>query len=148
MTTTPPDQQAIQQAAQRAARQVGQLGEDAAAAHLQKKGLRVLARNWRHGRLELDMVCTEGHTVVFVEVKTRKAGGMTSPQEALTPRKQNALLRAAQHWLNTHEAWDKSCRFDLVAVLDHGAHFTLEHYQNVFEFSAPVGGRHASWQPW
>lgn len=130
------------------AHRTGKEGEDAAATYVQKHGLRILARNWRHGRLELDMVCAEGHTVVFVEVKTRKARGLTSPLEALTPRKQNALLRAAQHWLRANDAWDRACRFDLVAVLDHGAHFTLEHYQNVFEFSAPVGGSHASWQPW
>lgn len=130
------------------AHRTGKEGEDAAAAFVQKRGLRILARNWRHGRLELDMVCAEGHTVVFVEVKTRKADGLTSPLEALTPRKRDALLRAAQHWLRANNAWDRACRFDLVAVLDHGAHFTLEQYKNVFEFSAPVGGRHTSWQPW
>ena len=94
------------------------------------------------------MVCREGHTVVFVEVKTRKACGLATPEEGITVRKKAALQRAAQHWLQSHNAWDKACRFDVVAVLDHGGHFTLEHYRHAFDFSAPLGGGHTAWQPW
>ena len=127
---------------------IGQRGEDFAADYLKRQGLRLLARNWRHGSWELDMVCREGHTVVFVEVKTRKAGGLTRPVEALTPRKRATLLRAAHAWLQAQNAWDSPCRFDLLAVHDHGTHFTLEHYRHAFDFSAPVGGGHTAWQPW
>ena len=130
------------------ARQRGQKGEDAAAAHLQKQGMRILARNWRHGRLELDIICTEGDTVVFVEVKTRDAAGLAAPADALTPRKRGALTRAAQAWIAAHDAWHRPCRFDVISVLCGASDLTLEHYRHAFDLSAPVGGGNTPWQPW
>lgn len=131
-----------------AAKMRGQHGEDAAEAHLLTLGMRILARNWRRGRLELDIICAEGDTLVFVEVKTRAADGMAAPADALTPRKRAALIRAAQTWLSEHDAWHRPCRFDVVSVLDDGAHLTLEHYRHAFDLSAPLGGGNPPWQPW
>jgi putative endonuclease len=95
---------------------LGAAGEEAAAALLAAKGLRVLARNWRSGGLELDLVCREGRTIVFVEVKTRGPGSRGTPADGLTPAKRGRLVRAASLWLSENEAWDAPCRFDLVAV--------------------------------
>lgn len=53
---------------------LGRAGEDAAATLLHSHGMCILARNWRSGPLELDLVCREGDTLVFVEVKTREIG--------------------------------------------------------------------------
>ena len=130
------------------ARRLGQRGEEAAARHMTRHGLRILARNWRQGQLELDMVCAEGDTLVFVEVKTRQAAGLAAPADALTPRKRAALRRAAQAWLNAHDAWQHPCRFDVVSVLCQDQTLTLEHYPHAFDFSSPVGGGNAAWQPW
>lgn len=126
----------------------GRMGEDAAARHLRAQGLRILDRNWRRGRLELDIVCAEGDAVVFVEVKTRDADGPASPTDALTPRKRGACIRAARAWLAAHDAWDRPCRFDVVGVVCHGSNHTLEHYRHAFDLSSPLGGGNASWQPW
>ena len=83
-------------------RRTGDLGEDAAARYLETKGFRVLDRNWRHRQWELDLVCRDRDTVVFVEVKTRKAGAMGAPGEALTRAKQAKLIKAASHYLSAH----------------------------------------------
>ncbi len=63
---------------------LGRLGEDLAAAHLERLGYTVLARNHRTRHGELDIVATDGGTLVFVEVKTRRAG--PGAREALHAR--------------------------------------------------------------
>ncbi|MGJ3521588.1 YraN family protein [Nitratidesulfovibrio sp. D1] len=127
---------------------IGARGEEAAARLLAKRGLRVLARNWRHGGLELDIVCDDRGTLVFVEVKTRAASGPARPDEALTPAKRGKLVRAARQYLAAHDAWDRPCRFDLVCVVHDGATLTLEHYPHAFDLTASLGGGDAAWQPW
>lgn len=126
----------------------GRAGEDAAAAFLERAGYSVLDRNWRQGRLELDLVCRHGETVVFVEVKSRKVRGQGSPAQAVTPAKQRVLGRAAQAWLAAHEAWQQPCRFDVVCVLRDGDILRLEHHRHAFDFSPALDSGHAPWQPW
>ena len=131
----------------------GREGEEAAARHLRGLGWRILDRNWRGGPLELDLVCREGDTLVFVEVKTRAADGLGSPEQAFTPAKRDRVVRAARAWLTAHDAWDRPCRFDLAGVTrtaDGQYHTELTRHVIDLESDAghPVGGGHASWQPW
>ncbi len=126
----------------------GAAGEEAAAHYLTQRGYRILARNWRHGRLELDLICRHGGHLIFVEVKTRAAGSRQQPVEALVPAKQRTLARAAQHYLSAHGLWEVPCRFDLIAVERRGQAYTVEHVENAFDLSQPVGGGNTAWQPW
>ena len=130
----------------------GVRGEDAAALLLQSLGWRILARNWRSGHLELDIVAEEGDVLVFVEVKTRARGGLQSPHEALTATKKERLMRAARAWLASCNGWERPCRFDLVCVTAHAGTYQTELIRHVMEFGEqtrhPVGGRDTSWQPW
>jgi putative endonuclease len=93
----------------------------------------VLDRNWRFRQWELDLVCRDRDTVVFVEVKTRRAGSMIAPGEALTRKKQARLIKAASHYLTAHDLWDEPCRFDLASVTDSGGSLTVELEENVFQ---------------
>ena len=127
---------------------LGRRGEDAAAAILLRAGMHILDRNWREGRLELDLVCKDGDTVVFVEVKTRATAGRGGPEGALTQAKQRSLSRAAQAWLAAHEAWDTPCRFDVVALVACDGTFSAEHYRHAFDFAPSLDSGHAPWQPW
>lgn len=63
----------------------GRAGEDAAADWLEKAGMRILARNWRSGSYELDLVCRDGDELVFVEVRLRGKGSLASPEASMTP---------------------------------------------------------------
>lgn len=129
--------------------EIGRLGEDAACAHLEARGLRVLARNVVLGRLELDLVCEDRDTLVFVEVKTRAEGSLATPADGLTAQKRSRLLRAAQCYLSRHELWHRPCRFDLVAVLVRaGAVQGVEHVENAISADEPRSGRTSGWQPW
>jgi putative endonuclease len=75
----------------------GRLGERLAARHLRRNGYKVLYRNFRppHGG-EIDIVCREKKTLVFVEVKTRSADGLGRPADAVDAEKEEALIRGAQ----------------------------------------------------
>jgi len=129
--------------------EVGRLGEDAAAAHLEAKGLVVLERNLRLGRLELDLVCQDADTLVFVEVKTRAEGSLATPADGLTRQKRSRLLRAAQAYLSQRDLWHKPCRFDLVSILLRGGSVArLEHVEDAYSADEPPQGRTSSWQPW
>ena len=127
---------------------LGRKGEDAARALLERSGMKVLATNWREGRLELDIVCRDADTIVFVEVKTRSQTTHGGPAAALTPAKQRTLCRAARAWLAAHDAWSSPCRFDVVCVVREGDTLHLEHYRHAFECEPTVDSGNATWQPW
>lgn len=116
-------------------KQRGNLGEASAARYLESRGFRVLERNWRYRQWELDLVCRDGDTIVFVEVKTRRAGSMASPADAMTPKKRQKLVKAASHYLSQADLWDEPCRFDLAAVVDTGRSMDVEHTENVFDLT-------------
>ena len=94
----------------------GRIGEDAAAQALAARGYRIIGRNVRLGRGEIDLVCEHDGDVVFVEVKARHGAAFGTPAEAVTPRKQRALLALAARYLNRTGRGDRACRFDVVEV--------------------------------
>ena len=126
----------------------GSAGEDAAAAWLEKAGMRILARNWRSGSYELDLVCRDGDELVFVEVRLRGKGSLASPEASMTPAKCRSVVKAARAYLSASGEWDVPCRFDLVCVRDAGATFELDYYRHVFDISEIMGSGDAAWQPW
>ena len=81
--------------------ELGAAGEELAVAWLRAHGFIIMDRNWRMGRYELDIVAARGDRVHFVEVKLRREGGLTRPEEAMTPAKGRALLRAANCYIET-----------------------------------------------
>ena len=93
----------------------GTEAERAAVKYLRSQGYLIMDTNWRSGRYELDIVARKEDKVHFVEVKCRKAGGIISPEEAVTPTKSRFLLRAANDYIAVH-AIEEDCQIDLVAV--------------------------------
>jgi putative endonuclease len=98
-------------------RELQQLGETAAARHLERRGLRILARNWRIRMGELDLVARDGGTLVFVEVKTRVSGDFVDPALGVDGRKRRQLRRLAEAYLAMEHPRPGPCRFDVVSVL-------------------------------
>ena len=125
---------------------LGARGEATAARFLERAGLTVLERNWRWKQWELDMVCREGDTLVFVEVKTRGPGSLAAPAEAVDGRKQAKLGKADAQYLSKNKLWDSPCRFDVVCVRVGDGGEEIEHVRDAF--SPALGGGHAAWQPW
>lgn len=101
---------------------VGDAAEDRALAHLQARGLRLLARNYRlaggprqrGAEIDLILQAADG-TVVFVEVRSRRRPGGGGAAASIDGAKQRRLIRAAQHWLLRCPVLPP-CRFDVVAI--------------------------------
>jgi putative endonuclease len=94
----------------------GRRAEAAAAAWLERQGFQVLARNHATRRGEVDLVCREGETVCFVEVRSRTRLDHGSPAESVTPAKARRVVAAAKDWALRHGGLDGRVRFDVVAV--------------------------------
>ena len=96
---------------------LGRFGEAWAVAHLQRQGYRIIERNVRLGRDELDIVARDGADLVFVEVKCRRSSQYGSPEESISPRRFDRLARAAGAYLSLHGLENASVRLDLVAIM-------------------------------
>lgn len=95
--------------------ETGRRGEQAAVNYLRRAGFTILERNWRWGRYELDIIASKWDGIHFVEVKTRRADGLTTPEAALTTRKFSSLRRAAEAYMALHHV-QLDPQFDLAAV--------------------------------
>jgi putative endonuclease len=95
---------------------VGIKGEELARKVLRRKGMRVLARNHRTRLGEVDLICQDRDTVVFVEVKARTSDAFGHPSLAVGQRKQKKLRSLAQEYLAGHDLEESPVRFDVVSV--------------------------------
>ncbi len=98
-------------------RQLGNAGEDLAAAALREQGYKILERNYVAPPGEVDLIARLGKTYVFIEVKTRKNDRFGAPQEAVSAAKQNKLRRVADYYLKQKRLGEVEVRFDVVGIL-------------------------------
>jgi putative endonuclease len=122
---------------------LGRLGEDLAAAHLERLGYRVLERNARTRHGEIDLIATGEDALVFVEVKTRRQhrrpphGEAIEPLGGLRPRQRQRLRRLAVSWLagsRTRRPSASEIRFDAIGVVldGNGRLLRLEHLEGAW----------------
>ena len=97
-------------------RRLGAFGERLAAAHLEAKGYRIRARNYRCREGEIDIVAQDGQTLVFVEVRTRRGDALGGPAESVTAVKQSRLVTAATAYVQALADPPPDQRIDVVAV--------------------------------
>jgi len=98
-------------------KRLGQRGEDAAAAFLERAGMTVVERNWRCSAGEIDIVALDGTTIVLVEVKTRRSVSKGTPEEAVTPAKRRRYAKLAAAYLQSAGVSDVPLRFDVISLL-------------------------------
>ena len=117
----------------------GFLGEKLAGRFLRRNGYKILYRNFRgHSGGEIDIVCRDDDTLVFVEVKTRAREDFGRPIEAVDRRKQKRISRGGLAWLRMLDNPDILFRFDVVEVIiAEDAKPRLELIKNAFQLSAP-----------
>ena len=113
-------------------RLLGREGEDLAARFLEKRGYRILDRNYSTRSGEIDLVALHEGAVVFVEVKTRTSNAFGAPELAVDPRKQRRMVKAALGYIKYKKLHQVPCRFDVVAISS-TAETTVEHIRNAFE---------------
>ena len=109
----------------------GSKGEDFAAEMLEKSGLTILRRNYKKRWGEIDLIAQDGEYIAFVEVKTRRQGGLVSPLEAVTLTKQRRLLATAACFL-AENPLDLQPRFDVFEILTQGKeNFSVVRFQYI-----------------
>lgn len=113
--------------------QLGARFEAAAALWLEARGWRVVERNVRFRRKEIDLVARRGSVVAFVEVKGRRGAGWGSPAEAVTWRKRREIESVARWWVERHPEADALYRFDVVGVEPDGrGGLAIEHLEDAW----------------
>jgi len=106
-------------------RQRGMAGEALAAQYLERRGLRILARNLRCKAGELDLVCLDGGVLAIVEVRQRECAEFGGALDSVTWTKRRKIIRATRYFLQRQVEWrDYPMRFDVLAVqgLPDGVH--------------------------
>lgn len=110
---------------------LGKIGENIAANYLLKKGYKILERNWRFNRDEIDIIARDGDWLVIVEVKTRTSAWFGEPEMAVTHGKQRALVRAAEGYIMEKDFRGET-RFDVVGILFDKKKVRLNHIRDAF----------------
>ena len=113
---------------------LGRIGERLARNVLEERGMEFLARNYRHGHCEIDIVMRDDGELCFVEVKTRSRQDGYRPADAVGRDKQRNVIRAAKGYLRAIGQPRIPFRFDIMEVqYRHGRLFSVNHIRNAFE---------------
>ena len=114
---------------------LGRKGESLAAEYLQKKGYKIIERNWKPQKWgEIDLIAIDHDTLVFVEVKARSVDPQLKPYEAVTDHKIQTLKRAGFIYSQEHPQLPKALRIDVVSVeFDERQKPKIEYFKDVRE---------------
>lgn len=111
--------------------ELGKEGEEEAVRFLTGKGYRILHRNWRSGKKELDIVAEYENELIFIEVKTRRNRQYGLPEEAVNTQKIRRIVASADAYIRKF-AIDKPVRFDIITLTGKEAPFEIEHIEEAF----------------
>ena len=112
----------------------GQKGEQIAAELLEKKGFKIIQRNWKMGHLEMDIIAGNKTELVFAEVKTRTSTFRGRPEEAVDILKQRRMVAAANAYIKYYRE-ERKLRFDIIGILMNklGEIVEITHLENAFQ---------------
>ncbi len=110
---------------------LGQKGEEVATEHLKKSGYKILFRNWKFGKHEIDIIAENKDVVVFAEVKTRTVDFQMDPRTAINREKQKSIIFAADGYIKRYSI-DKDSRFDVIIVIKKEEEFEIDHIEDAF----------------
>ncbi len=112
---------------------LGKSGEKIALRYLEGQKYRVVARNFRLFRGEIDIIAYDRKTLVFIEVKTRKSTDFGLPEESVTPSKQKQIKKIAQWFLTKNDLDEVECRFDIISLIfNEDAGYSIRHIKDAF----------------
>jgi putative endonuclease len=117
-------------------REIGNIGENAVAAFLEHNGYEILKRNFTVRGGEIDIIARKGKYLVFVEVKTRKSGSLTSGESAITVSKHRHIVKTAEIYYRRYKEkyGTATCRFDVaVAEIEYQKIKHVKYYVAAFD---------------
>jgi putative endonuclease len=110
---------------------LGNWGEEAAITYLEAQGYKILERNWRWGKSEIDIIASDPDGVLtFHEIKTRKNNTFGNPEQAVGLKKQKMMLEAAGEYMYQIN-YEHEIRFDIIAIITE-PNFELMHFKDAF----------------
>ncbi|HKL40320.1 MAG TPA: YraN family protein [Cryomorphaceae bacterium] len=110
---------------------IGKLGESVASTHLLGRGFKILERNWRFGKKEIDIIAEIEELIVFIEVKTREEPFPGRLEEYINRKKQKHIISAANEYIRLKDI-DKEGRFDVIAIVLNRGNHEIEHIEEAF----------------
>lgn len=114
----------------------GREAEDRAVALITERGYRVVDRNYRESRGELDIIAWDGDVLVFVEVRARHDDSFGDVVESIGASKRAALIRTARGYLRAHDLEEAPVRFDVVTFAGDALE-RVRLYRDAFQVSDP-----------
>ena len=111
----------------------GKLAEELATDFLVKSGYKILLKNYRYLKAEIDIIAEFENQIIIVEVKARKTDAFIEPHEAVNKRKIKLIVSAADFFIQENKI-DKNVRFDIISVLPNEfGKLEIKHFINAFE---------------
>jgi len=111
--------------------ELGTRGENAAVEFLQQNGHEILARNYKHGKVEIDIVSKEESLTVFSEVKTRSTDYFGYPEESVDKKKRKKIKRAAEEYMFENNL-ETEVRFDIISITTTNGNLKIYHIKDAF----------------
>ena len=115
---------------------IGKLGEEKAKEYLEKQGYKIIDKNWKTKRAEIDLVAQKKNVLAIVEVRSTVGEQYGTPEETLDPQKQWKLRHNAKAYV-AYRKYNGLYRIDAVCVVFRGdgseIPFRLTHYENIVQ---------------
>ncbi|WP_159949778.1 YraN family protein [Polaribacter septentrionalilitoris] len=111
--------------------ELGKKGEQIAIDFLLKKGYKILEKNYRYLKAEVDIIAQKNDTLAAIEVKTRSSDYFGNPEEFVNPKKIKLLLSAIDNYVVERDL-DVEVRFDIIAIIHQKKETKIEHLKDAF----------------
>lgn len=111
--------------------ELGKKGEELAIAFLKKNGYKILEKNYRYLKAEVDIIAQKGGVLAVVEVKTRSSNYFGDPQDFVNPKKIKLLLSAIDYYVIKKDL-EVEVRFDIIAIIHKNNTTKIEHLEDAF----------------
>ncbi len=112
--------------------ELGKQGEELACRTLEQEGCRILETRWKLNHLELDIIATDGKSLIIAEVKTRRSRQWGDPLDAITQQKMRFITYAADAYIKMHHIY-LPYRFDFFSIIiDSNGNSSVEHIKDAF----------------
>jgi len=111
--------------------ELGKYGENLAAGYLKRQGYKILRRNYRYLKAEVDILAFVDGLLIVVEVKTRNSSAFGDPQSFVSKAQVKLLVQAADHFLQEQQL-EAEVRFDIIAILKNKQQERIEHIKDAF----------------
>lgn len=107
--------------------ETGKIGEDIAVSYLEKKGYKIIERNFECKQGEIDIVAIDKEEIVFIEVKTRASALYGLPKEAINQTKKKHIYFSSEYYVYSHNLVGEPIRIDVIEIYKKQGKFWVNH---------------------